>query len=247
MTALLRAELLKLRTTRTFVALAAAAVGTSLILVGLITALTEPTEESVVTDVFTTDTSSLFILVLAVIGITGEWRHRTITSALLAAPDRMRFLAAKTLAFAAAGAVLSLMISIAVGIAGLAVLTGRDLPTPEAGEVLAQIGHNALAAALLGALGVGIGGLLRNQAFAIVTVLVASFALEPTVIALAPDVGRFGPFVGLPTAAADIPPDDVGLEDASLLAPGLAVLGMLAWIGATYAAGAALLRRRDLQ
>ena len=51
-------------------------------------------------DVFTSDTSSLFILILAIVGITGEWRHRTITSSLLAAPDRVRFLAAKTLAFA---------------------------------------------------------------------------------------------------------------------------------------------------
>jgi hypothetical protein len=31
------------------------------------------------------------------------------------------------------------------------------------------------------------------------------------------------------------------------LAPGLAALVMLAWIGATFAAGAALLRRRDLE
>ena len=51
-------------------------------------------------------------MILAIVGITGEWRHRTITSSLLAAPDRIRFLAAKTLAFAAAGAVLSLSISI---------------------------------------------------------------------------------------------------------------------------------------
>ena len=54
-------------------------------------------------EVFASDTSSLFILMLAIVGITGEWRHRTITSSLLAAPDRLRFLAAKTLAFAAAG------------------------------------------------------------------------------------------------------------------------------------------------
>jgi hypothetical protein len=98
MRALLRAELLKLTTTRTFVALAGAAVGTSLVICALVALLTEPTRDSVLTDVFTTDTSGLFIVVLAIIGITGEWRHRTITSSLLAAPDRVRFLAAKTLA-----------------------------------------------------------------------------------------------------------------------------------------------------
>ena len=72
------------------------------------------------TDVFSSDTSSLFIMILAVVGITGEWRHHTITSSLLAAPDRLRFLAAKTIAFAAAGLVLSLLISIAITIVGLA-------------------------------------------------------------------------------------------------------------------------------
>ena len=112
MSALLRAELLKLRTTRTFIALTAVAVATSVLLIVLVSVLTEPSEEDVLVDVFTADTSSLFILLLAVIGISGEWRHRTITSSLLAAPDRLRFLAAKTVAFAAAGVVMSLLISI---------------------------------------------------------------------------------------------------------------------------------------
>jgi ABC-2 type transport system permease protein len=247
MTALLRAELLKLRTTRTFLALSAVAVGTSVVITALIALLSEPSSEDVLVDVFTSDTSSLFILVLAVVGISGEWRHRTITSSLLAAPDRLRFLAAKTLAFAAAGLVLSLLISVAVTIVGLAILSVRDLPQPGAGELLAQLGRNAMVAALLGAFGVGIGALVRNQVSAIVGVLVFSFAVEPTLLALAPEVGRFGPFGGLPTAAADIPGDVIGGEDLDLLAPGLAVLAMLGWIGAAFAAGAVLLRRRDLQ
>ena len=82
MTPLLRAELLKLRTTRTFLALTGAAVGTSLLITVLVAILTEPTRDEVLTDVFTSDTSSLFIMILAVVGITGEWRHHTITSSL---------------------------------------------------------------------------------------------------------------------------------------------------------------------
>jgi ABC-2 type transport system permease protein len=245
-TTLLQAELLKLRTTRTFVALTGVAVGTSVLLAALVSILDEPTEESVIADVFTSDTSTLFILVLAVVGISGEWRHRTITSSLLAAPDRRRFLAAKTLAFGVAGLVLSLACSIAVAVAGLAILSVRDLPVPEAGELLTQIGHNGLTAALLGALGVGIGALVRNQVVAIVGVLVASFVVEPTLIALVPDVGRFGPFVALPTSTAGISPEDTGLSGLDALAFGPAVLAMLAWIAATLAAGVALLRRRDL-
>jgi ABC-2 type transport system permease protein len=246
MTALLRAELLKLRTTRTFLALTGVAVGTSLLICVLVSLLSEPTQDSVLTDVFTADTTGLFIVVLAIVGITGEWRHRTITSSLLAAPDRLRFLAAKTLAFAAAGLLLSLLISISLGIVGMTILSARDLPTPELGELLGQIVRNAEAAALLGAFGLALGTLIRNQPVAIVGVLVLSFAIEPTVLALAPEVGRFAPFSALSAGIQDIPAEDIGADDVSLLSPGLAALALLAWISAAFAAGAVLLRRRDL-
>jgi ABC-2 type transport system permease protein len=246
MSALLQAELLKLRTTRTFIALTAVALGTSLLICVLVSLLSDPTQESVLTDVFTADTSGLFIVVLAIVGITGEWRHRTITSSLLAAPDRLRFLAAKTLAFAAAGLVLSLVISIAIAIVGMAILSARDLPTPELGELVGQILRNAEAAALLGAFGLAIGTLVRNQPVAIVGVLVLWLAIEPILLGLAPDVGRFSPFSALTAGIQDIPSEDIGAEDADLLSPGLAALAMLAWIGSMFAIGAALLRRRDL-
>jgi ABC-2 type transport system permease protein len=245
-TALLRAELIKLRTTRTFIALTAVAIGTSLLICVLVSLLSEPTQESVLSDVFTADTSALFIVILAIVGITGEWRHRTITSSLLAAPNRLRFLAAKTLAFAAAGLLLSLLISITVAVVGMVILSARDLPTPELGELAAQVLRNAEVAALLGAFGLALGTLVRNQPVAIVGVLVLSFAIEPTVLALAPDVGRFAPFSALTAAIQDIPASDIGAEDVSLLSPGLAVLAMLAWIGAVFAVGAVLLQRRDL-
>ena len=171
MTALLRAELIKLRTTRTFLALTGVALGTSLLIAVLVSLLSEPTQESVLTDVFTADTSGLFIVILAIVGITGEWRHRTITSSLLAAPNRLRFLVAKTLAFAAAGLVLSLLISITIAIVGMIILSARDLPTPELGELVGQIIRNAEVAALLGAFGLALGTLVRNQPVAIVGVL----------------------------------------------------------------------------
>jgi ABC-2 type transport system permease protein len=243
---LLRAELLKLRTTRTFAALTGIAVATSMLLAGLIALLSEPTEESVLVDVFASDTSSLFILLLAIIGIAGEWRHRTIASSLLAAPDRLRFLAAKTMAFAAAGMVLSIAISLGVTALGYAVLEARALPVPEAGEVAGLMARNALVAALLGAFGVGLGAVLRNQVVAIVAVLVASFALEPALLGFAPDVARFGPFAGLPMAIQDLPESALGI-DGELLAPGTAALALMAWLGAAFAAGAILLRRRDLE
>jgi ABC-2 type transport system permease protein len=247
MTALLRAELIKLRTTRTFLALTGVAIVTSVLICVLVSLLSEPTQESVLTDVFTADTSSLFIVILAIVGITGEWRHRTITSSLLAAPDRLRFLVAKTLAFAAAGLILSLLISITISVVGMVILSSRDLPTPELGELVGQIIRNAEVAALLGAFGLALGTLVRNQPVAIVGVLLLSLALEPTLVALAPEVGRFTPFNALTAAIQEIPAEDIGGDDdLKLLAPGLAVLALLAWIGSAFAAGALLLIRRDL-
>ena len=245
---LLQAELIKLRTTRTFAALAGVAVAISLLITVLVAILTEPSKDEVLTDVFNSDVSGLFILILAVLGITGEWRHRTITSSLLAAPDRLRFLAAKTLAFAAAGVVLSLLIAAAVGIVGFAILTIRDLPTPDLGEWIEQIARNAMVAALWGALGVGLGALVRNQAVAVVGVLVIIFVVDSAVTALLPDVGRYSPFSALPAAAAGLEPEDAGIsEEVDLLPGGLAVLAMLAWISSLFAIGATLLKRRDVE
>jgi ABC-2 type transport system permease protein len=245
---LLRAELIKLRTTRTFLALSGAAIATSLLIVVLTAVLEEPTADSVLTDVFTSDTSTLFILVLAIVGISGEWRHRTITSSLLASPDRLRFIASKTLAFAAAGLLLSLAVSAAISLVGYLILSARDLPTPELGELVGQVLRNAFLAALTGAFGVGIGAVIRNQPVAIVGVLLFSFVIEPLLASLAGEVARFGPFTGLPLAIQGIPGEDFGFEEgADLLAAGTATLVMAAWIGAFFAAGYTLLRLRDVE
>jgi ABC-2 type transport system permease protein len=247
MTAQLHAELLKLRTTRTFLALVAVTALTSVAIVTLICLLTEPTRASVVTDVYTADTTSLFILVLAIVGITGEWRHRTIAGALLAAPDRVRFLAAKTIAYVAAGLLLSLAVSACVALIATGLLTFRDLPLPGLGDVVVQIARNMAVAAVFGALGVALGGLVRNQVVAIVGALVCLFALEPAVMALAPHVGRYGPFDALPGAIQHLRPEDIGLAaGTTTVAVGLAALLMLAWIAVLWAPAAALLRRRDV-
>jgi ABC-2 type transport system permease protein len=247
MNALLRAELLKLRTTRTFGAIAIVAISTSVLIASLVALLTEPTKESVLFDVFAADTSSFFIPLLAVIGISGEWRHRTITSSLLAAPDRRRFLAAKAIAFTMAGTVLSVLIAAAVTVAGLSILSIRGLPLPDPGALVAQYGRSALLAAMLGAFGVAIGALVRNQIVAVVTLLVVRFVVEPVALSLAPSVGRFGPLGGLSVAAAGIPADEAGIGEVELLRTGPAVLLLLAWVAVAFTVAAALLQRRDLE
>ena len=111
---LLRAELLKLRTTRTFAALVGSALALSLLAVTLSAALTDEFTEDEVRELFTAHFTGLFIMFLGVMGMAGEWRHRTITSTVLAAPDRVRLVAAKTLSYAIAGVVLSLIVTLSI-------------------------------------------------------------------------------------------------------------------------------------
>ena len=101
-----------------------------------------------------------------------------------------------------------------------------------------------MTAALLGAFGVCIGGIVRNQIVAIVGLLIFAFALEPALFALVPDVGRFGPTVGAPSGISGISPNGDGTND--LLSPGVAVLVEFAWVAAGFAINALMLKRRDL-
>jgi ABC-2 type transport system permease protein len=247
MRALLEAELIKLRTTRTFLALAGVAIGISLLITILTASIDTPTEDNVLTDVFQNDASTLFIMILAVVGITGEWRHRTITGSLLAAPHRTRFLAAKVLAFAAAGALLSLAISIAISVAGYAILSARDLPTPGLGDLIELIARNAGAAALLGAFGVGVGSLIRNQAVAIVGILIVAFVVDGLLGQFAPGVEAFSPTGALPSSIQGVSPDDVGSPKVDFVAPVAALGAMLVWIGGLFGLGAVLLGSRDVE
>ena len=206
MKALLRAELIKLRTTRTLVVLTAATLAISLLVVVLTTTIQDEWTEDDARDLFTSDFTGLFILLLGVMGMAGEWRHRTITSTVLAAPRRLRLLSAKTISYAVAGIAISLIVTVAIMAIGTLILSARDLPTAGLGDLADVLWRNLVVAAYLGAFGVCIGGLIRNQIVAIVGLLLLMFAIEPPVIGLAPEVGKFGPTLAAPNGF-------IGLED----------------------------------
>ena len=93
----------------------------------------------------------------------------------------------------------------------------------------------------------GIGAVLRNQVVSVVGLFAVLFIVEPALIGLAREVGRYGPLVALPTAVAGIPESDAGLPGVELVSAGVAGVLMLAWIGAAFAAAGTLLRRRDVE
>ena len=246
MSLLLRGELLKLRTTRTFVALVGAALALSLLVVVLSTLLSDEFAPGDAAMLFTADFTGLFIMLLGVIGMAGEWRHRTITGTILAAPDRLRLMGAKMLAYAAAGVVLSLIVTVTIMVVGSIILSSRGFETVAFADLLDILWRNLLVAALLGALGVGVGALIRNQVVAIIGVLIFGFVVEPALFGLVPDVGRFGPTAGAPSGIIDVSPFGESDEDDVLLSPAAAVLVMLGWIAAFFAAAGVRLRSRDL-
>ena len=240
MTTLLQAELLKLRTTRTFIALVAASLGLSLLVVVLAALLTKNVTKDDVHDLFTSDFSGLFILLLGVTGMAGEWRHRTITGTVLAAPNRVKLLAAKVISYALAGALLSLVVSIAIMVAGTIILDARGETAIGVGDMADVLWRNLATAAYFGAIGVCVGALIRNQVTAIVGLLVLAFAIEPALLSLAEDVAKFGPTSGAPNAVTETS------FGGAHLSVGAALLVMLGWVGVLFAAGAVTLERRDL-
>ena len=160
MIALLHAELLKLRTTRTFVAIVATATVLSLVLVALGAGLGVEKDPRAL---FTNNSITYIIVLLGAIGMTGEWRHRTITGTVLAAPDRLRLLAAKTLSYALAGIALSLLVTTTTMLVGTLLLEASGERTLGLGGLADVLWRNLAVAALLGPLGVTIGALVRTS------------------------------------------------------------------------------------
>jgi ABC-type transport system involved in multi-copper enzyme maturation permease subunit len=237
MSALLHAELLKLRTTRTFAAIVGTAAALSLILVALGAILGEETDPHAL---FTNTSITYIIILLGAIAMTGEWRHRTITGSVLAAPNRVRLLTAKALSYSVAGVVLSLLVTVATMAVGTFILDSRGEETLGAGGLADVLWRNLVVAAVLGPLGVCIGALVRNQIVTVVGLIVVAAVLEPAIVQAVPSVGRFGPLAAAPGGILG------GPDSQDLLTAGPALAVLLAWAGAAFAGAAWRLKSRDL-
>jgi len=181
MTRLLDSELLKLRTTRTFYALIAAAIALIVAISVLATALGsfKTTTDPGRSVLGVAGLAPLFALVIGVLGITTEFRHGTITPSLLVEPVRTRLLAAKLAAQLIAGLLLGLVcFGVCAGIVA-GVLSSRGIPTAmSTGDWIAAVVGGTIATMLYAALGLGVGAILRNQVGAIVVVLAWVFVIE---------------------------------------------------------------------
>jgi ABC-2 type transport system permease protein len=236
--AVFRSELLKLRTTRTAVVLAVGLYAISVIAVVGSLILSDSLDRSTQADLpGSAGFAVLFAILFGILVMTGEFRHGTATPTFLATPRREQVLLAKALAAAVGGLTLALSAVVLVYVVAIPwlLVTGNSILLFEHDPLRTALGL-VVASTIWGALGVGVGAVVRSQVGAMIGALVWFLILEPIVGHLS---SRVSPY--LPGAALGAIFD--GSEDLSSWA-GVAV--SLGYAAAFCLAGTLLIVRRDI-
>jgi hypothetical protein len=255
----LRSEAVKLFTTRLWLWLGVTLVGLTGVLIFLIVNSVEDADEEfygpdfsveemaeMVT--FTSAFAYAIAAVLGILGLTGEYRHQTITATLLAVPRRLDVLRAKLVLYGIVGGVCGLLFSFVVAVVALPMLDGKgyDISLSD-GVVAGSLSGVVLVSALFGMLGVAIGALLRNQALAITATIIYLFVVE-NILLIVESIADYYPY--LPGAAARaVTFENVELDGDSpidLLSAGQSAFVLLAWVLGLALIGWLITLRRDV-
>ena len=122
------------------------------------------------------------VAVLGAIGYTGEFRHRTATTTFLATPHRWRVLLAKLITYPVVGAAYGVVCLTVTSVLAVSWLSAKGIAvSPWRNGIPGTMAGVVVAVALFGALGVGLGALLREQVATVVGLLVYLFVAEPIV------------------------------------------------------------------
>jgi ABC-type transport system involved in multi-copper enzyme maturation permease subunit len=247
-TALIRSELLKVRTTRGWWAYLIVLVG----LVG-IGAAAEVGSRSVsertglefqLALVDLLGISSLLAVILGITIVTSEFRHGTITPTLLATPGREKVLAGKAIAgvlvalFFAALALLVVLVVASIYVS----IDGGELSLVD-GDVADRTARTVLGVVLWLLLGVAIGSVVHSQVAALVGTLIWLFVAETLLVGLFGLIDADGFAEYLPFHALD-GADGTGGDNLLDYGPALAV--SCGWIALLGALGVARTVRRDI-
>jgi ABC-2 type transport system permease protein len=183
MIGLVRSEVLKIRSTQVwFWMLLLAAAFTALGTIGLVVNAVNDYDSGAPVDYYGVFTQSqgagVALLVLGLLGLTTEFRHKTITPTLLATPNRWRLLAGKAASYALFAVVYAL-VCVALNFAiAIIWLSAEGVPLDYGDGVAGGVAKAFLTLVLTGMFGLGLGALLRNQAAAMVFGIVYFFILD---------------------------------------------------------------------
>jgi ABC-2 type transport system permease protein len=244
-TGLLRAELLKQRSTRTNAGLGAAMVGLVVLVVALhgftLPAADISTRSIQLTEMFGWGEKfgALFAGLAGAMSITSEVRHGTIRPTFLVTPRRERVIAAKALAAMATGGAFGLIAALVATAVGSAALAARGIANHVGvGDYMLLIVGAAGAAALWAAIGVGVGAVIRRQVPAVVGITAWLLFVEGLLVDSVASIGRFAP--GAAGMALS------GLGSGTLLAPVIGALLLAAYTSAAIAVGCLTTVHRDV-
>lgn len=243
MTALIRTEVLRLRTTRAFAGLLAVAAlltaaGTAAVLAG-VGGVGGAARGSVQLrdELLGVAGIGLFpVLLLGVVTVTGEFHHRTATATFLVVPDRRRVIAAKAAAAALIGPPVALALlaeAYAIGLVAGAVPLRLD------GPLLEIAARSTVIAALWALLGVAVGAAVRHQAAAVLLAMLWLLVVEQ----LLPAYGLDGLTPWLPGGATGAL---AGVPAPGALPFWAALLVLAGYIVALLVPGTRAIVRRDI-
>jgi ABC-2 type transport system permease protein len=243
MTAQIRAELLKIRSTRTAIGLVLAMVALILLFTLLTGLLTHPSGLASKEDqrqlLSVSSLAGVFSALAGVLLVTSEYRFGTIRPTILFNPVRSQVLAAKVVAGAVAGIAFGVL-GEAIGWAiGYAILDGRGITVVlGSGDILLLTLGGLAGVALWGAIGAALGAVIHNQVGGVIALLAWGLVVDNLLFGLAPSVGRF-----MPTRASDAL---MGLRVHDLVSPGVGAITLIAWAGVLAVVGVALTVRQDI-
>jgi len=197
MHALIRAELLKLRTVRgPWLVLAAGPLLVIAGISGLVVSggnLHDPaTQAKALAHVGLT---AIFPLAFGILAVAGEYRHKTITDTYLSTPARGRVIGAKLLVYALIG-ILAAVAAAVVGLAVAALWWSAKGASFEWGNTAmwTTVGGGVAWNAAFAAIGVGLGALVRNLTAAVAVALAWIALIEGVVGQLIGSLARWLPF-----------------------------------------------------
>lgn len=243
MIAQIKAEILKIRSTRTGIGLILGMIALILLFTLLTGLLSHPSGLTSREDqrqlLSLSSLAGVFSALAGMLLVTGEYRFGTIRPTILFNPERSHLFAAKVVASTLAGVAFGVL-GEAVGWAvGYAILGGRGITIAlSAGDVLLLTLGGIVGAALWGAIGAGLGAIIHNQVGGIIALLAWGLAVDNLLFGLVPSVGRF-----MPTRAAD---SLMGLREHHLLLPGVGAIILIAWAGMLAVVGIVLSVRQDI-